>query len=153
MITKAQRAQSNDKASTKTRPIPSHSHPNHLIKKDLRPLVTASLAIMIVVHSTEVSTLYRRIVISSLIGWLENLLFTILTLPLVYDLEITTCRYIGLLQEWVMLCYDFPVTRVPACSTKVSSWLELSYPVPRKRERSLHTCVQDVQITRMATIW
>jgi hypothetical protein len=29
---------------------------------------------------------------------------------------------------------------------------EVSYPVPRKRERSLHTCAQDVQITRMATI-
>jgi hypothetical protein len=28
----------------------------------------------------------------------------------------------------------------------------LSYPIPRKRERSLHTCAQDVQITRMATI-
>jgi hypothetical protein len=28
----------------------------------------------------------------------------------------------------------------------------LSYPVPRKRERSLHTCAQDVQITRMTTI-
>jgi uncharacterized membrane protein YczE len=28
----------------------------------------------------------------------------------------------------------------------------LSYPVPRKRERNLHTCAQDVQITRMATI-
>jgi hypothetical protein len=28
----------------------------------------------------------------------------------------------------------------------------LSYPVPRKRERSLHTCAQDVQITHMATI-
>jgi hypothetical protein len=28
----------------------------------------------------------------------------------------------------------------------------LSYPVPRNRERSLHTCAQDVQITRMATI-
>jgi hypothetical protein len=30
---------------------------------------------------------------------------------------------------------------------------KLSYPVPRNRERSLHTCAQDVQITRMATIW
>jgi hypothetical protein len=30
--------------------------------------------------------------------------------------------------------------------------LYLSYPVPRNRERSLHTCAQDVQITRMATI-
>jgi hypothetical protein len=29
----------------------------------------------------------------------------------------------------------------------------VSYPVPRNRERSLHTCAQDVQITRMATIW
>jgi hypothetical protein len=28
----------------------------------------------------------------------------------------------------------------------------MSYPVPRKRERNLHTCAQDVQITRMATI-
>jgi hypothetical protein len=28
----------------------------------------------------------------------------------------------------------------------------VSYPIPRKRERSLHTCAQDVQITRMATI-
>jgi hypothetical protein len=25
-------------------------------------------------------------------------------------------------------------------------------PVPRERERSLHTCAQDVQITRMVTI-
>jgi hypothetical protein len=29
---------------------------------------------------------------------------------------------------------------------------QLSYPVLRKRERSLHTCAQDVQITRIATI-
>jgi hypothetical protein len=28
----------------------------------------------------------------------------------------------------------------------------VSYPVLRKRERSLHTCAQDVQITCMATI-
>jgi hypothetical protein len=28
----------------------------------------------------------------------------------------------------------------------------VSYPVPRNRERSLHTCAQDVQITRMTTI-
>jgi hypothetical protein len=27
----------------------------------------------------------------------------------------------------------------------------MSYPVPRKRERSLHTCAQDVQITRIIT--
>jgi hypothetical protein len=28
----------------------------------------------------------------------------------------------------------------------------VSYPVPRKRERSLHTCAQDVQITCIVTI-
>jgi hypothetical protein len=28
----------------------------------------------------------------------------------------------------------------------------VSYPVPRTRERSLHTCAQDVQITRIVTI-
>jgi hypothetical protein len=33
---------------------------------------------MIVVHSTEVSTLYKRVVISSLYGRLQNLLFAIL---------------------------------------------------------------------------
>jgi hypothetical protein len=36
----------------------------------------------------------------------------------------------------------------------ITAWQtgDLSYPVPRNRERSLHTCAQDVQITRMATI-
>jgi hypothetical protein len=29
---------------------------------------------------------------------------------------------------------------------------KMSYPVSRKRERSLHTCAQDVQITHMVTI-
>jgi hypothetical protein len=33
-----------------------------------------------------------------------------------------------------------------------SSSAAVSYPVSRKREQSLHTCAQDVQITRMATI-
>jgi hypothetical protein len=79
---------------------------------------------MIVVYSTEVSTLYLCIVIPSLIEWLENLLFVILTLPLVYGPKITTWRYKGLPQELVMLCYGFPVTQVPACSAKVSSWLK-----------------------------
>jgi hypothetical protein len=35
------------------------------------------------------------------------------TLPLVYSPEITTCRYKGLLQEYVMLCYGFPHTVAP----------------------------------------
>jgi hypothetical protein len=43
----------------------------------------------------------------------------------VYDPEITTCHYKGLLLEWVMLCYGFHMTRVPTCSAKVFSWLEL----------------------------
>jgi hypothetical protein len=49
----------------------SHSHQNQShpipikLKEDPRPLVTASSAIMIVVHSTEVSTLYPQVVISS----------------------------------------------------------------------------------------
>jgi hypothetical protein len=42
----------------------------------------------------------------------------------VYGPEITICRYKGLLQELVMLCYGFPVTWAPACSAKVSSWLK-----------------------------
>jgi hypothetical protein len=29
---------------------------------------------------------------------------------------------------------------------------QVSYPILRKGERSLHTCAQDVQITRMATM-
>jgi hypothetical protein len=35
---------------------------------------------------------------------------------------------------------------------QVEAHMPVSYPVPRKRERSLHTCAQDVQITRMTTI-
>jgi hypothetical protein len=42
----------------------------------------------------------------------------------VYGPEITTCRYKGLLQELVMLCYSFPMTWVSTCSAKVSLWLE-----------------------------
>jgi hypothetical protein len=48
--------------------------------------------------------LYPHVVISSLAKQLENLLSTILTLLFVYDLEITTCRYKGLLQEYIILC-------------------------------------------------
>jgi hypothetical protein len=40
-----------------------------------------------------------------------------------YGPEIITCCYKGLL-ELVMLCYGFLVTQVPACSAKVSLWLE-----------------------------
>jgi hypothetical protein len=47
----------------------------------------------------------------------------------------------------------------PSKVQDVSSWNAptsvsdiLSYPIPRKRERSLHTCAQDVQITHIVTI-
>jgi hypothetical protein len=76
-------------------------------KEDLRPLVTTSSAIMIVIHFTKVSAMYSQVMISLLAEGLEKLLFTIHTLPLVYGPEITTCRYKGLLQEYVMLCYGF----------------------------------------------
>jgi hypothetical protein len=52
---------------------------------------------MIVVHFAKVSTLYPHVVITSLAKRLENLLFAILTLPLVYGPEITICHYKGLL--------------------------------------------------------
>jgi hypothetical protein len=82
-----------------TKPYPSIPFPNDTLysREDHRPLVTASSTIMMIVHSAEVSTLYPRVVISSLTGRLENLLFAILTLPLVYGPEITTCHYKGLL--------------------------------------------------------
>jgi hypothetical protein len=63
--------------------------------------------------------------------------------------QITTCRYKGLLYELVMLCYSFPVTRVPASSAKVSSWLE---PLLHLVDHNMscvfpHTSEQDSQPT------
>jgi hypothetical protein len=55
---------------------------------------------MIVVPFAKVSTLYPRVVISSLAKRLENLIFATLTLSLVYGPEITTYCYKGLL--WVV---------------------------------------------------
>jgi hypothetical protein len=93
------------------------------------------------------SALYPRVVISSLAKQLENLLFVILTLPLVYVPEITTCHYKDLLQELVMLCYGSPVTRVPSSSAKVSSWLEplLHFVDQITSCVFLHTAEQDSQ--------
>jgi hypothetical protein len=50
-----------------TKPYSTIPFPNHTLyyREDARPLVTASSAIMIVVHSAKVSTLYPRVVISS----------------------------------------------------------------------------------------
>jgi hypothetical protein len=59
------------------KPYPTIPFPNHTLysREDPRPLVTTSSAIMIVVHFEKISTLYPRIVISSLIRRLENLIF------------------------------------------------------------------------------
>jgi hypothetical protein len=46
----------------------------------------------------------------------------------------------------------FPTHLIVLDRQRIDVILGMSYPVPRKRERSLHTCAQDVQITRMATI-
>jgi hypothetical protein len=43
------------------------------------------------------------------------------TLPLVYGPEITTCRYKGILQEYVMLCYGFPHTVAPLAMLRFST--------------------------------
>jgi hypothetical protein len=99
MITKAQ---SNHKASTKAWPIPSHFHLNHLIKRGSQTACNHKLGYHDSCTVCKGSILYPRVVISSL----AKLHFAILTLPLVYGLEITTCCYKGLLQEYVMLCYS-----------------------------------------------
>jgi hypothetical protein len=92
-----------------TKPYPTIQLPNHTLysREDFRPLVTTSSAIMIVLHSAEISTLYPRIVISLPVGDYRTSFLPFFTLPLVYGPEITTCCYKGLLHEYVMLCYGF----------------------------------------------
>jgi hypothetical protein len=104
---------------------------------------------MTIVHFAKVSALYSWVVISSLIGRLENLLFPILILPLVYGPEITTCCYKGLLYELAILCYGYPWPRVPARSAKVSSYLKpLLYLVDQITSYIFpHTTMQDSQPT------
>jgi hypothetical protein len=133
-----------------TKPYPTIPFPNHTLynREDPRQLVTASSTIMMVVHSIEVSTLYPCVVISSLIGRLQNLIFAILTLPLVYGPEITTCRYKGLLQELVMLCYSFPHLGTPLAmlrfphnsSPSCTLWIKsrsAPFPTPPSKTHSL----------------
>jgi hypothetical protein len=42
--------------------------------------------------------------------------------------------------------------KTPRKNPNATKSSKLSYPIPRKRERSLHTGAQDVQITRIVTI-
>jgi hypothetical protein len=57
------------------------------------------------------------------------------------------CRVV--LRRVHSLTHSFPTRLILGASLNP----HLSYPVPRKREWSLHTCAQDVQITRTVTIW
>jgi hypothetical protein len=89
--------------------------PNHTLysREDPRLLVTASSAIMVIIHSIEVSTLYPRIVISSPVSDYRTFFLPFFTLSLVCGPEITICHYKVLLQEYVMLCYGFLNKRSP----------------------------------------
>jgi hypothetical protein len=58
-------AQSNHKASTKTWPAPSHSHPNHLIKRGSQTACNCKLDYHDSCALCEGSTLYLWVVISS----------------------------------------------------------------------------------------
>jgi hypothetical protein len=105
-----------------TEPYPIVPFPNHTLysREDPRPLVTASSAIMIVVHSVEISTLYSSIVISSLDEWLENFLFTILYTSFgVWPRD----HCMSLQRSTIGVCHTFlrfPEQMVPVCSAKVS---------------------------------
>jgi hypothetical protein len=81
------------------------------------------------------------------------------------DWEFTQGFYYGLTQEAkehidslagaTFLSHPVPRKKersLHTCAQDVQITCTVSYPVPRNRERSLHTCAQDVQITRMATI-
>jgi hypothetical protein len=61
--------QKSSRSNTMPHPIP---FPLIKTKEDLIPLVTLSMAIMTVVHFAKISTLYPRVVISSLAKWLEK---------------------------------------------------------------------------------
>jgi hypothetical protein len=110
MITKAQR---DYKVSTKTTPFPTK--PTN--RKWILDRLNRKLGYYDSCTLCKVSALYLRVVISSLAKRLGKLLFAILTLPLVYGPEITTCHYKDLIQEYVMLCYGFSI-KGPACSAK-----------------------------------
>jgi hypothetical protein len=75
----------------------NHSMPYHLVKRGSQTACNHKHDYLDSCTLCKGSALYTRVVISSLAKQLENLLFAILTLPLVYGSEITTCRYKGLL--------------------------------------------------------
>jgi hypothetical protein len=105
-----------------TKPYPTIPFSNHTLysREDPRPLVTACSIIMIVVHSTEVSTLYPCIVISSLAERLENILFASLYTSFgVWPRD----HYMPLQRSTSGVCHAllrFLKQTVLACSAKVS---------------------------------
>jgi hypothetical protein len=106
-----------------TEPYPTIPFPNHTLysMEDNRPLVSARSAIMIVVHSAKVSTLYPRVVvISSPAERLENLLFAILYTSIgVWPRDHYMSLQRSTIRVWHALL-RFYEQRVPACSAKVS---------------------------------
>jgi hypothetical protein len=102
----------------------NHPTPYHLVKRGSQTACNRKHSCHDSYTLCKGSALYPRVVISLLAKRQENLLFAILTVPLVHGPEITTCHYKGLLQELVMLCCGFPWPRVPPSNAKVSSWLE-----------------------------
>jgi hypothetical protein len=105
-----------------TEPYTTIPFPNSTIysREDPRPLVTTSSAIMIVVHSTDVSTLYPRVVISSLAERLEKP-------PFCQDYTFFGVwprdHYMLFQRSTIGVCHallQFPEQKVPACSAKVS---------------------------------
>jgi hypothetical protein len=110
MITKAQRAQRITK-------FPQRLHlsqPYQLIKRGSQTACNRKLGYHDSCTFCKCSILYPWIVITSLAKRLEKISFlSFFTLPLVYGPVITTCRYKGLLKEYVMHCYGFPNKRSP----------------------------------------
>jgi hypothetical protein len=104
-----------------TEPYLAIPFPNHTLysREDHRPLVTTNSAIMIAIHSTDISTMYPRVVISSLAEPLENLLFAILYTS--FDVW-PRYHYMLLQRSTTGVCHAllwFPKQIFPAYSAKV----------------------------------
>jgi hypothetical protein len=113
-------AQSNHKASTKTWPIPSHSHPNHLIKRGSQTACNRKLGYHDSCTLCKDSTLYPRVVISSLAKRLLKPPFChSYTSFGVWPRD----HYMIIQRSTIGVCHDLlrsPEQTVPACSAKVS---------------------------------
>jgi hypothetical protein len=104
-----------------TEPYPTIPFPNHTLysREDPKLHVITSSSIMIVVHSTEVSSIYPCVVISSLTKRLDNLISILYTSFGVWPRD----HYMLLQWFTIGVCHTllwFPEQIVPACSAKVS---------------------------------